>query len=106
LTSNAGREFIEIEMEATGLDKYFDRIFSATSDFRVVKKTGEFYQQICHILNVDPQEIVHVGDHYDFDYLVPRRLGIQAFYLDRSGERTGEFILHNLRDLEERILRG
>ena len=105
LTSNAGREFIEIEMEASGLDKYFDQIFSATSDFRVVKKTGEFYQRVCHILNVDPTEIIHVGDHYDFDYLVPRRLGIQAYYLDRSGERVGAFILHSLRDLEERILR-
>ena len=39
LTSNAGREFIEVEMGATGLDRYFDRIFSATSDFREVKKT-------------------------------------------------------------------
>ena len=103
LTSNAGREFIEIEMETTGLDKYFDRIFSATSDFHVVKKTAEFYQQVCHILNVDPQEIVHVGDHYDFDYLVPRRLGIQAFYLDRSGERVGGFILKDLSELEKRI---
>jgi putative hydrolase of the HAD superfamily len=55
---------------------------------------------------VDPQEIVHVGDHYDFDYLVPRRLGMQAFYLDRSGERVGEFVLHNLKDLEGRFLRG
>jgi putative hydrolase of the HAD superfamily len=106
LTSNAGREFIEIEMEATGLGKYFDRIFSATSDFRLVKKTTEFYQQVCHILKVDPREIVHVGDHYDFDYLVPRRLGIQAFYLDRSGKRMGEFVLRSLRELEEKILRG
>ena len=104
LTSNAGREFIEIEMEATGLDKYFDRIFSATSDFHVVKKTAEFYQQVCHILNVDPRKIVHVGDHYDFDYLVPRRLGIQAFYLDRSGERVGEFILRSLGELDEKLL--
>ena len=106
LTSNAGREFIEIEMEATGLGKYFDRIFSATSDFHVVKKTAEFYQQVCDILNVDPQEIVHVGDHYEFDYLVPRRLGIQALYLDRSGEQKGEFVLRSLKDLEGRLLRG
>jgi len=103
LTSNAGREFIEIEMEATGLGQYFDRIFSATSDFRVVKKTTEFYQQVCHTLNVYPEEIVHVGDHYDFDYLVPRTVGIQAFYLDRSGERKGEFVLQSLRELEEKL---
>jgi len=91
-------------LEATGLGKYFDQIFSATSDFREVKKTIEFYQRICQILGVSPQEIVHIGDHYEFDYLVPRRLGIRAFYLDRSGEQKGVFILQDLRDLEKRVL--
>jgi putative hydrolase of the HAD superfamily len=68
-----------------------------------VKKTAEFYQQVCDILSVDPQEIVHVGDHYDFDYLVPRRIGIRAFHLDRSGERMGEFVLKDLSELGKRI---
>jgi putative hydrolase of the HAD superfamily len=103
LTSNAGREFIEVEMEATGLGRYFNQIFSATSDFGVVKKTIEFYQRICQILGASPQEIVHIGDHYEFDYLVPRRLGIHAFYLDRSGEKRGEFVLRNLGELEEKL---
>ena len=103
LTSNAGREFIDVEMEATGLRKYFDRIFSATSDFGEVKKTMGFYQRICQILGTRPQEIVHVGDHYEFDYLVPRSLGIHAFYLDRSGEKQGDLILRDLRDLEKRL---
>jgi putative hydrolase of the HAD superfamily len=104
LTSNAGREFIDIEMETTGLGRYFDRVFSATSDFSEVKKTKGFYQRICQILGTRPQEIVHVGDHYEFDYIVPRSLGIHAFYLNRSGEQKGEFTLLNLRDLEKRLL--
>ena len=104
LTSNAGREFIDMEMETTGLGRYFDRIFSATSDFSEVKKTKGFYQRICQILGTRPQEIVHVGDHYEFDYVVPRSLGIHAFYLNRSGEQKGEFTLSNLRDLERRLL--
>ena len=103
LTSNAGREFIGMEMEATSLGQYFDRIFSATSDFGEVKKTAAFYQRICQILEARPQEIVHVGDHYEFDYLVPRSLGIQAFYLDRSGGEGGDFTLSDLRDLEKRL---
>jgi putative hydrolase of the HAD superfamily len=103
LTSNAGREFIDVEMEATGLGRYFDRIFSATSDFGEVKKTGGFYKRICQILGVHPQKIVHVGDHYEFDYLVPRSLGIHAFYLDRSGKNQGNLILRDLRDLEKRL---
>jgi HAD superfamily hydrolase (TIGR01549 family) len=103
LTSNAGREFIDIEMEATGLGRYFDRIFSATSDFGDVKKTVSFYRRICEILGANPHEIVHVGDHYEFDYLVPRKLGIHAFYLDRSAGQRGDFVLWNLRELEKRL---
>ena len=103
LTSNAGREFIEVEMEATGLHRYFDHIFSATSDFREVKKTPRVYRRILQNLRVEPEELVHVGDHYEFDYLVPRALGIHAFYLDRSAREQGPFILRDLRELEKRI---
>jgi putative hydrolase of the HAD superfamily len=103
LTSNAGREFIDLEMEATGLKEYFCRIFSATTDFGVVKKTADFYQRICELLETRPQEIVHVGDHYEFDYLVPRSLGVRAFYLDRSGKRSGDSVIPELRNLEERF---
>jgi putative hydrolase of the HAD superfamily len=103
LTTNAGREFIDVEMDATGLRRYFDRIFSATSDFGEVKKTIHFYRRICQILQANPNEIVHVGDHYEFDYLVPQQLGIDAFYLDRTGRQHGDSILSDLRDLEKRI---
>jgi putative hydrolase of the HAD superfamily len=104
LTSNAGKEFIEIEMEATGLGRYFNRIFSATSDFRQVKKTSDFYQNICRILGAEPQEMVHVGDHHEFDYLIPQEIGIHAFYLDRSGRNRGDCILGNLGELENHLV--
>ncbi len=103
LTSNAGREFIDIEMKVTGLERYFDRIFSATSDFGQVKKTADFYRQICRALETRPQEMVHVGDHYDFDYLVPRSLGIHAFYLNRLSIQKESSVISDLRDLEERL---
>jgi len=103
LISNAGREFIEVEMGTTGLDRYFDRIFSATSDFREVKKTPRFYERVCGILKVSPGALIHVGDHFEFDYRIPRAVGIQAFHLDRSARQDGEFILRDLRELEEKI---
>jgi HAD superfamily hydrolase (TIGR01549 family) len=104
LTSNAGREFIDVEMEATGLGRYFDRIFSATSDFREVKKNSSFYHRICEILGIAPGELVHVGDHYQFDYLIPQAVGIRAFHLDRSGQHKGEFVIGDLMDLEKGLL--
>jgi putative hydrolase of the HAD superfamily len=103
LTSNAGREFIDLELKATGLRRYFNQIFSATSDFGEVKKTIGFYDRICQILGANPKEIVHVGDHYEFDYLVPRTLGIHAFHLDRSAQKKGDFVIWDLRELEERL---
>jgi putative hydrolase of the HAD superfamily len=103
LTSNAGREFIDIELKTTGLGRYFDQIFSATSDFGEVKKTIGFYHRICQILGAHPDEIVHVGDHYEFDYLIPRELGISTFYLDRSRRQKGDFIIHDLTELEKRL---
>ena len=100
LTSNAGREFIEVEMEATGLASYFGRVFSATSDFREVKKVSRVYERICEALDASPGEIVHVGDHYEFDYLVPRALGMQAVYLDRKNGREGDGMIRDLGELE------
>jgi len=103
LISNAGREFIDVELKATGLRRYFDRIFSATSDFKQVKKTLGVYRRICEILEVSPPEMVHVGDHYEFDYLVPRALGISSFYLDRSAPKGGDSVIRDLEELEQRL---
>jgi putative hydrolase of the HAD superfamily len=103
LCSNAGREFIDVEMEATGLGGYFDRIFSATSDFREVKKTPRFYERVCEIMKIRPEEMIHVGDHYEFDFLIPKALGIRAFYLDRSAQKEGASILWDLERFPERL---
>ena len=78
------------------------RIFSATSDFREVKKTPRFYERICEIMRIQPEEMVHVGDHYEFDYLIPQALGIEAFYLDRSAQKQGSAILWDLRSIAEK----
>jgi len=101
ILSNAAREFIEVEMRRGELWGYFDRVFSATSDFGLVKKNPEFYQRICELLGVRPQRLIHVGDHWEFDYQVPRGMGIVAFHLSRGGERSGTQVIKDLRRLPE-----
>ncbi len=103
IISNASREFIDIELEVAELRGYFSRIFSATSDFGQVKKTAEFYGRICQILLIGSQEMVHVGDHWEFDYLVPKSLGIQALHIDRSGNRRGDDVIRNLEEVGQRL---
>jgi putative hydrolase of the HAD superfamily len=102
ITSNAAREFLNTEIEETTLSPYFDHIFSATSDFKEVKKTEAFYLKLCSLLKVDHKQVVHVGDHYDFDYRIPRQLGMTAYFLDRTGATEGP---HTVKDLKEFIMR-
>ncbi len=86
ISSNAAIEFIEFQIPAT-LRSFFSHIFSATSNFGEVKKSNNFYTRVCHILGVRPQEVVHIGDHWLFDFLNPRKAGINAYFLDRSRDR-------------------
>ena len=48
-------------------------------------------------------ENLYVGYHKEFDYNIPRNLGIQSFYLDRRKASKGEFIVYDLIEFEERI---
>jgi len=103
ITSNATREFLTTEIEAAGIAPYFTHVISATSDFQHVKKNRAFYHKLCRMLSIDTNDLVHVGDHYRFDYLAPCELGIKSFYLDRSGLRTGPFMVGNLKEFSSRL---
>jgi putative hydrolase of the HAD superfamily len=99
--SNAARDFIAVEMHQGKLACYFDLVVSATSDFGLVKKSPEFYQRICELLGIGPHELIHVGDHWEFDYQIPREMGIAAFHLSRGGARSGPDVIRDLRPLPE-----
>lgn len=102
LITNASREFMEIETHP--IREYFTRTISCVSDFGEVKKTAEFYGKVCRSLGRRPEEITHVGDHWQFDFVAPRGHGLRAFYLDRTGERSGQDIIHSLVELESRLI--
>jgi len=105
LSSNAATEFIEFQIEP--IKRFFSHVFSATSDFGEVKKTNGFFARVCEILDVKPQAVVHTGDHWVFDFVNPRKIGITAYYLDRARKRNvtdevkkdDEFIISDLSEL-------
>ena len=103
VNSNAATEFIDFQIQP--IRKYFSHVFSATSDFGELKKSNGHYARICEIMAVKPQEVVHTGDHFVFDFLNPRRIGITAYYLDRSRDAmhddngNDEFVISNLNEL-------
>jgi putative hydrolase of the HAD superfamily len=101
VTSNAAREFIDIELD--GLSDYFCETFSATSDFREVKKSPLLYGAVCRELNARPFEVLHIGDHYSYDYESPLQAGLDAIFLDRKGERSGREVVGDLKEAIELI---
>jgi putative hydrolase of the HAD superfamily len=101
IASNAAREFIEVTTK--NIRKYFSAIFSSTSDFKLVKKTPDFYLNLLERLGIERADLLHVGDHFEFDYLVPKKLGIKALYLDRNGSRSGEDVIRSLKELVVRL---
>jgi FMN phosphatase YigB (HAD superfamily) len=101
VSSNTIREFLEVQVEEVG--DYFTHIFSAPSDYQTVKKDQSFYRKIIEVLGIEPNEMIHVGDHYTYDYLAAQRIGIEAYHLDRTGKTRGENTLGSLTELMERL---
>jgi len=101
VTSNAAREFIDFELD--GLSDYFSETFSATSDFREVKKSPLIYGAVCAHMGAKPFEVLHIGDHYNYDYESPLEAGLDALFLDRKGERSGREVVGDLREAVELI---
>lgn len=107
IISNASRPFIEEELSHRDFHGItFFRIVSATSDWGEVKKTGQFYKKVCEALGVEPSNLVHVGDHLEFDFLAPWKAGIRAYLLDRSGIAKGEYVVKDLVEFSVKVVDG
>ncbi len=82
------------------IQPYFREVFSSLTDYKQLK-TPEFYLKICQAMGVKPTQVVHIGDNLQFDFLAPKEVGIQAFYLDRKGETNGIDTVANLRQFKD-----
>ena len=58
---------------------------------------------ICQILNILPIEIVHIGDHKEYDFIVPKKIGINAFYLNRKKKCNNYYYVKDLKEFEEKL---
>lgn len=54
------------------------------------KPHAEIYRAVCSALGLAPGEVLVVGDDLENDYHGPRRAGLQAVLVDRSGRLGGE----------------
>ena len=99
IASSMPREFMPPIL--TGINHLFTRIFSSFSDYRQLK-TVEFYKAVCQELHVRPQEILHTGDDWEEDFIIPQKIGIHAVHLDRTGQ-PGPSSITDLCQLKARL---
>jgi len=84
VSSNSPREILEAEF--SGYIDRFDHVFSVPSDFRM-KKGPEYFEKLRNLFDLEAEEMAHVGDRYQDDFLAAKESGLHAFHLDRKGER-------------------
>ena len=101
IISNARREFVDLEIQQTKIKKFFNHIFSATSDFNLTKNKPTIFQEVCKICKISPFEMIHIGDDYKFDYQVPKQIGIRAIHLNREKQKTKDNNKEEIRTLRK-----
>ncbi len=101
--SNSPREFIDMKMQAENLGGLFTETISAVSDLGMVKRDPVIYQRIIDRFGVMPEEIVHVGDHFDFDFDAARKAGLRAFWLTHDHTITGEHVVHSISEFANKV---
>lgn len=52
-----------------------------SADEGVCKRDGKLYKLIKGKLNIKPEQICHIGDNWESDYLMAQKSGLRAFYL-------------------------
>ena len=103
ISSGAMNDFIQKELEFTQLQSYFIHTFSSTSDTNTVKKDPDFYKIIADKLNCVPSDIIHIGDHLEYDYYSAKKAGCYAFHLDRDAMEKKHFIVSSLKEFEKKL---
>ncbi len=86
VASGSTRDFLHHLLQ--DIEPYFSDIYSSITDYRQLK-TPEFYLKICEAMRVEPEQVVHIGDNRQFDFIAPSGIGIQAFHLDRKKQTEG-----------------
>jgi FMN phosphatase YigB (HAD superfamily) len=82
--AQSGRAMIEAALERVGLLRFFAEIF-CLAEIGHEKDRPEFWRAVQDRLDLPVGQIVMVGDSLEHDVLAPRRVGLQAVWLNPTG---------------------
>ena len=72
--------------------KDYDFLF-LSSEKGLTKALGGLFDEAIHLLGVEPQKMLHIGDNYESDIRRARLKGIRAFHLDKLSNAFTETIV-------------
>lgn len=73
------------QLDRVGLAPYFKAAVSATG-FGVAKPDVRIFHEAARVINVRPEEVLHVGDDAALDVLGAHQAGMQTVWLNRQGK--------------------
>lgn len=89
--------YIEKDVIKRILDKNdyegYERIL-LSSDMRALKATGKLFDILIKVSEVEPDEIIHMGDNWNADVQLPAQKGINTFFIPK----TKDILLNYLGD--------
>ncbi len=62
-----------------------------SGDYNKAKYSGNLFQQILKDFNIQPEELLHVGDNESSDVIVPNRLNIKTYYVQKYIDYFNQF---------------
>jgi len=98
VASGSTRDFLHHLLKE--IQSQFSGIHSSITDYRQLK-TADFYSRMCQAMHVRPEQVVHVGDNWQFDFVSPSEIGIQAFHLDRKQQANNQKSVASLTELKD-----
>lgn len=78
-------EAIKVLLKQAGVDTY-EKVY-LSSEKQKTKRTGALFKELLDEQNIHPDELIHIGDHLQSDFKVPRNMGIIAIHIPKELKR-------------------
>jgi len=98
--SNSEKNILDIKLKS--LKHYVDKAISVFNKYGINKGSVVFEKELLD-LELKPEELIHVGDDFEQDYLSPKATGIKSYLLRRNSKKEDlqEHEINSLLDLKK-----
>lgn len=108
--SDSGSGLVRDALERAGLEKYFDEVFTAR-DLKATKPNSAFYRGILRKLELAPEEVVMIGDHFETDIAGAKKTGLWTIWYNPSDnkppiglEGMADVVIQRYSDMENALM--